>query len=127
MLELGFQYNNDVLSIHDIAQKQNIPKRYLEQLLLMLRKAGLTMSIRGKKGGYRLAKTPAIISVADIFKAVEGSNNIVPTTKISKKNDPMLFVWSSLQKSFESTLNSITLECLIKKRKEIDKVLTYSI
>jgi Rrf2 family protein len=58
--------------IADIARRQDIPRRFLENILLELRKHGLVVSHRGKAGGYALARTPDLINFADIIRAVDG-------------------------------------------------------
>jgi Rrf2 family protein len=61
-----------MLSIQEIARRENIPKKFLEQVLLALNKAGLVQSVRGKAGGYVLRGTPESITLGDIVRAVEG-------------------------------------------------------
>jgi Rrf2 family protein len=58
--------------IQDVARRQGIPQRYLEQVLLLLKRAGFLDSKRGSTGGYRLARSPGAISVGDVLRAVEG-------------------------------------------------------
>jgi Rrf2 family protein len=60
------------VAIQDVARRQGIPQRYLEQVLLLLKRAGFLDSKRGSAGGYRLARPPEAISVGDILRAVEG-------------------------------------------------------
>jgi Rrf2 family protein len=59
----------------DIAEAQGIPKRYLTQILLHLKAAGLVHSVRGSVGGYQLARMPDQITVADVITAVDGRND----------------------------------------------------
>ncbi len=61
-----------VLSIQEIAGQANIPKKFLEQVLLALKKAGLVHSSRGKAGGYTLQAAPDRVTLGDIIQAVEG-------------------------------------------------------
>ena len=61
-----------VLSIQEIADQENIPKKFLEQVLLALKKAGLVHSSRGKAGGYTLQAAPARVTLGDIIQAVDG-------------------------------------------------------
>ena len=61
-----------MLSIQDIAQRENIPKKFLEQVLLALNKAGIVQSLRGKAGGYALRGAPAAITLGDVVRAVDG-------------------------------------------------------
>ena len=77
ILELASQYNEEPLQIKTIARRQNISRKYLEQLIATLKTAGLVRSIRGPKGGYLLAKSPASITLYDLFKTLEGAGAIV--------------------------------------------------
>ncbi|MFH1347500.1 MAG: Rrf2 family transcriptional regulator [Candidatus Margulisiibacteriota bacterium] len=69
MLELALKYGGGPIQIADIAKNQKIPIRYLEQLLLVLKRRGVVASTRGKHGGYSLAKHPSDIAVLEIIEA----------------------------------------------------------
>ena len=73
MQELAMNYNRGPLFIEAIAQRQQIPVRYLEQLLLILKRAGFLESKRGVKGGYYLAKPPSQITLGQIVRLMDGS------------------------------------------------------
>jgi Rrf2 family protein len=76
MLELAESYGNgETLQIQQIAAAQNIPDRYLEQLLATLRRAGLIVSERGKKGGYLLARAPWKITLLDSVNCMDGEES----------------------------------------------------
>lgn len=66
--------------IADIARRQNIPRRFLENILLELRKHGLVVSHRGKMGGYALARAPDLITFADVIRAIDGPLALTPCT-----------------------------------------------
>jgi Rrf2 family protein len=66
--------------IGDIARRQDIPRRFLENILLELRKDGLVVSHRGKHGGYALARTPQKISFADVIRVIDGPLAFTPCT-----------------------------------------------
>ena len=72
LLVLGMNRGPEVVRIRDIAQQQNIPRRFLEQILNDLKSAGFVQSRRGVAGGYRLQRDPAEISLADIIRHLEG-------------------------------------------------------
>ncbi len=61
-----------MMSIQELAQQERIPKKFLEQVLLALKKAGILQSSRGKTGGYSLGMTPADVSLGDVLRAVDG-------------------------------------------------------
>lgn len=68
------------LFIGDIAARQDIPRRFLENILLELRKHGLVVSHRGKSGGYALARAPDLITFADVIRAIDGPVALTPCT-----------------------------------------------
>ena len=127
VLELAINYGSEVVSIHDIAEKEGIPKRYLEHLLLGLKQGGIVDSVRGKAGGYALAKRPEDITALDIMNAVEGTVNIIPKTNRNLGKSVINDVWQSLQVAVTEVLSSITLDDLVNKRRKAEKTLTYSI
>ena len=120
-------YGKGTSNIYEIAKKQNIPKRYLEHLLLALKKYGLVDSLRGKSGGYKLVKRPKNIKLGDIIRAVEGSVDILPKSQVETKKDIVTDVWGSIQVAIENVLDSITLENLVAKKRRAEKTLTYYI
>jgi Rrf2 family cysteine metabolism transcriptional repressor len=72
VLYLALQYPG-VLTIHDIAQRHHIPLKYLEQILLELKRGGVLESKRGVNGGYTLARAPEEISVGEVLRIVDGA------------------------------------------------------
>jgi Rrf2 family protein len=72
VLDLALQRHRAVVPIQEIAERQHIPQRYLEQVLLSLKRAGLLGSRRGSAGGYHLTRPPEEITVGAVLRAVEG-------------------------------------------------------
>jgi len=73
LIELaGVHATGGTLQVGEIARRQGIPDRYLEQMLTSLRKAGILRSIRGPRGGFQLARQPAKVTVADVLACLEG-------------------------------------------------------
>jgi Rrf2 family protein len=83
MLVLGLNYGPSVVRIQKISQEQNIPKRFLEQILNELKSAGLVQSRRGAAGGYRLARRPEEITLAAIVRHIEGA--LAPVSCVSER------------------------------------------
>ena len=83
LLVLGLKYEQGVVRIQSISEEQNIPKRFLEQILNDLKSAGLVQSRRGVAGGYRLARAPEQISLAAIVRQVEGA--LAPVSCVSER------------------------------------------
>ena len=75
LIELAIDHDrgNTVTLINDVAKRKDIPQKYLEQILLSLRNAGILVSKRGVGGGYSLSKSPENISLGEIIRAVEGT------------------------------------------------------
>ncbi len=73
MLDLALHRDRDLIPIQEIAAREAIPQRYLEQVLLSLKRAGLLTSKRGSSGGYHLTKAPEEITVGAVLRAVEGT------------------------------------------------------
>lgn len=69
---LGAATGAEVLSIQTIARQERIPRKFLEQVLLALKKAGVVQSSRGKGGGYTLRAAPAQVTLGDIIRAIDG-------------------------------------------------------
>ncbi|SRR6266550_622301 len=83
LLVLGLNYEQGVVRIQRISEQQNIPKRFLEQILNDLKSAGMVQSRRGVAGGYRLAKRPEQISLASVVRHVEGA--LAPVSCVSER------------------------------------------
>ena len=83
LLVLGLEYELSVISIQAISRQQNIPKRFLEQILNDLKSAGLVQSRRGVAGGYRLARPPQEISLASVIRHIEGA--LAPVSCVSQR------------------------------------------
>lgn len=132
LLELTNHYGQEQpLQIKHIAQSQNIPDRYLEQLLIALKKYGLVKSQRGAKGGYILAKEPWQINMLEIMRAVEGNDPFLPrktqNQPISSHLAVILDVWQSAQTAAELVLKECTLKTLseMEKQKRNQAVMYY--
>jgi len=83
LLVLGLHYDQPVVRIQAISEHQNIPKRFLEQILNDLKSAGIVQSRRGVSGGYRLAKKPEEITLAAVVRHIEGA--LAPVSCVSER------------------------------------------
>jgi Rrf2 family cysteine metabolism transcriptional repressor len=125
VLDMALYSQNGPAQVKEIARRQAIPERFLEQVMASLRKAGLVESVRGAQGGYLLAYPPTQISLADIIQAVEGP--IAPMKCVSEKAQNscnradlcvVRDVWREVQTSIVNALNSITVEEMCKKKRK---------
>jgi Rrf2 family cysteine metabolism transcriptional repressor len=82
LIDLSEHYDMGLIKIREITLRNNIPKKYLEQILLILRGAGYVKSMSGSKGGYALAKGPSKISLAEIIRLMDGA--LAPVASASK-------------------------------------------
>ena len=105
----------DSMKVEAIAEAQGIPPRFLENILVSLRRAGLAQSRRGADGGYRLARPPSRISVADVIRAADGPlanvQGVRPEDVSYEGNAASLQeVWIAVRASLRSVLEEVTLE-----------------
>lgn len=116
MYDLALHYGNEPISLKSIAQRQGISEYYLEQLMAILKKAGLVRSIRGAYGGYLLSRKPSEITVGDVLRALEGPIGLVdcaleqePIKCLRYDNCITRIVWEKIRDSIIKTIDSITL------------------
>ena len=83
LIVLGLNYSDSVVRIQTISAAQNIPKRFLEQILNDLKAAGILESRRGITGGYRLRRPPEEISLAEVVRLIEGP--LAPVSCVSER------------------------------------------
>ncbi|NJR66210.1 MAG: RrF2 family transcriptional regulator [Leptolyngbyaceae cyanobacterium CRU_2_3] len=115
LLDLSLQTRHQPTSVRSIGQRQDIPSPYLEKLLIELRRAGLVESVRGAQGGYRLARSPAHISLGQILEAVGETVAPLPhhSAEVEQAEDWVtLTLWHHLHQKLKEALYAITLEDL---------------
>ena len=115
MYDLAVNYGDGPQSIKCIAERQNIPEAYLEQLIAMLRRAKLVISNRGAQGGYRLAREPKEITVGDVLRALEGGLNLVDCLEEEDTCGkscacPSRIVWMKVRDGLNQVVDGITLQ-----------------
>jgi Rrf2 family protein len=131
MLGLAFNHGDpQPIHIKSIADSQGISMRFLVQILLQLKTAGLVASVRGASGGYQLARSPEAITLADIINAIDDSS-VTPRVALSDANrtptvEVLLDVWQEIRAEEQRMLESITLTELLRRTQEHD-ALTYHI
>lgn len=119
-------HEDDAVSIQSIADRQGISESYLEQLVRLLKKAGLVTSVRGAGGGYRLAKPASEISVGDILRALEGNLDAVSCAALQEESGcegadccVTKFVWKKINDAITQTVDGIWLEELVRDSKAV--------
>ena len=122
MIDLALQPGDKPVLLREVARRQEISSRYLEQLILNLKTAGLVKSIRGAKGGFILGRPAEDITLLEIFKASEGSLSIVECLedvsfckrcKMCVSRD----LWLEMKESMEEILNRWTLAKLAEQQR----------
>ncbi|MBR8835681.1 MAG: Rrf2 family transcriptional regulator [Stigonema ocellatum SAG 48.90 = DSM 106950] len=120
LLELAIHYQSgEPLQIRQIAAQQNIPDRYLEQLLATLRRGGIVKSQRGSKGGYLLAREPRKITVFEVLGCLEGLDVQTPSDDLNPKTVESAVIeeiWLEARQASNSVLQHYTLADLCEKR-----------
>lgn len=131
MLDLALHSGNGCVALKDIAKRQNISEKYLWQVIAPLKSAGLIHSVRGARGGYRLAKTPSQVTVRDIVATLEGPSTFVecigsPNTCPRAATCAARDMWTELEEALAKAMDGITLDDLIEKHKRKESASTYN-
>ncbi len=132
IIDLALYSHQAPVQSAQIAERQNIPKQYLDQLLLAMKKAGLVESSRGRQGGYQLARPARHINLLQVVRALEGSIDSAglfrrdgatkePTREILKD------LWSEILSHASEVLRKTTIDEVCEKRKKLDPQIMYYI
>lgn len=108
-----------VLQVGEIAQRQSIPDRYLEQMLTALRRSHILRSLRGPKGGYQLARPPAQVKLAEIVACLEGEPEPAASTRQSPEFQVLAHLEAQLHEARQRLLQETTLQDLLDQRNSI--------
>jgi len=114
--------SGEALRVQDLASEQNIPANYLVQILIELKAQGIARSVRGKEGGYLLARTPAEISLGDVLRAVHGTVFDTPALSDPDCAPELRGAWLRLQKTVEGAAESITFQQLLDESTAKEKM-----
>jgi Rrf2 family transcriptional regulator, cysteine metabolism repressor len=130
LVDLALQPEGEAVQAVQIANRQGIPKQYLDQLMLMLRKAGLVDSVRGRQGGYRLARPSRTITLLDVVVALEGpvrNTNFVSRPRKHGVHGVLKTVWDTLTENEIDTLRGKTIEDVCREHQQFSTTLSYEI
>jgi Rrf2 family protein len=125
VFELATHPPQQRVQAREIAARQQIPLRFLQQILTQLKKADLVKSVHGPAGGYALEKSADEITLKDVMAAVEGEvlffdPGLSSNTSITK-------VWMEIEEYFQEKLESISIQDLIRRKIQEDEVIVYHI
>lgn len=110
-VDLGEHYQDDFISLVDIANRKDVSKKFLEQIVIPYKKAGLLIGSRGNQGGYKLARAPHLITLKDIIEVSENS-------LFEKQNEGNLIkeILKGMDQRIDEYFSSITLSSLVDKQ-----------
>ena len=116
LVDLAVFSEHGHVALHEIAARQEISLKYLEQDFSVLRRAGIVRSVKGAQGGYLLAKTPSVIRISDIVSVLEGDLLLIEIDE-PEQTDIRSFltqrVWTKLNENVSSSLCVLTLADLV--------------
>lgn len=128
MADIAEHQKDGYVTLRDVAQRQDISKKYLEQIALHISQAGMLRAVRGYQGGYMLARPASDYTVHSILQVVEGS--MAPVTCLQQQPNACerceicqtLPVWQGLEKLIHDYLSDITLEDVVEHRVPVPEV-----
>ena len=120
MIDLAEHRSGEFISLKEIAQRQEISEKYLEQIISVLNKAGFVKSVRGSQGGYLLKKTPEEYTVGMILRQTEGDLMSLSsdTSNEMEKASVINRVWDKMGKAVNDIVDNITLQDLLDWEEE---------
>lgn len=129
VVELAKYYGKGPLSVSQISKNQSIPVKYLEQLIIPLKRARLIKSVRGPKGGHMLAEPPDRINVWDVVRLLEAKFSFVDCLSDTEACDhvgdcPVRPVWGKAYQAMIQVFKETTLEDLIKAPDGLEEIAT---
>lgn len=125
MVDLAQHYVDGPVPLTEIAKRQDLSAKYLEQLIILLKGAGLIRSTRGRRGGYTLARKPEEISVGQIVEILEGGLDLVDCVTEPELCDrspecPTRQIWAGMSDLLKKQLFSITLKDVTQSETPIE-------
>ena len=129
LAELAQAYPTSAVSLRDVAEQQMLSVKYLEQIMMSLKSAGLVESVRGARGGYGLARPPADISIRDIYRALDGTVSLTecvdePARCPVHETCPTRDLWADISGAISEKLGSTTLQDIVAKMESKAQALT---
>ena len=124
LITLAEEYGKGPISLKRISQEQVISMKYLENIMRLFINAGMVMSVKGKSGGFILAKAPNVIKMGDVVQVAEGV--VMPVHCIADSSKcprvltcPAKYMWKDLQEGIFSNLNTKTLQDLVETKNRL--------
>ena len=114
--------NESAMRVDDLAAAQSVPANYLVQILIELKAKGIAKSVRGKEGGYLLARPPAEISLGDVLRAVHGEVFDTPALTDTNCAPELRAAWQRLKSALDAAADKITFQQLLDESAEKEKM-----
>lgn len=118
ILDLAQNERSGLVQVKDIATRQHIPLRFLEQIFQALKRAGLVDSKRGPRGGFMLARRADEVRLGDVLRAVEGPV-VLGTNKRKKDDDVADAVLADLSRSVEQCFDGVTIQDIVARGERV--------
>jgi Rrf2 family protein len=121
MIDVAMHGTDTPVQAGDIHRRQGIDEHFVSQILLMLRRAGLIESLRGRQGGHRLARAATLITMLDIVEALEGSDESRERPHTSGLIEALVVrhVWNDTREQARAALRAVTLSELCERRMQL--------
>ncbi|MCX7614937.1 MAG: RrF2 family transcriptional regulator [Clostridiales bacterium] len=128
MLDLAMNNTGEYVTIKSISERQSISDKYLEQIIIVLSRAGFVKSTRGAQGGYKLSRSPEEYTVGSILRLIEGS--LVPVACMEDEPNQCprcdkcvtIDIWQQIYEAINNVVDHITLADLVKKQQDKLKI-----
>lgn len=133
VLDLALHYGKELVTIHDIAKRIDAPVKFLEQVLLELKRGGFVESRRGKVGGFLLSKAPDKITVGDVIQFVDGSMEPIACVKEKYSSCKDVYkcvfrkIWQNVYEATSGIVDGITFQDLVLQAGAAQRTSEYSI
>jgi Rrf2 family protein len=114
--------SDEPVTVEELAQEQSVPPNYLVQILIELKAQKIVKSVRGKSGGYLLARAPSEISLGDVLRSVHGQVFDTPALSDNNCAAELRKAWSKLRDAMETTADEITFQQLIEEAAAKEKM-----
>ena len=114
--------SGESVRVEDLAEEQGIPPGYLVQILIELKAQKIVKSVRGKGGGYQLARPPSEITLADVLRTAHGQVFDSPALNDPHCPPELRSAWTKLQKAVDDSASSITLQSLLDEATDKEKM-----
>lgn len=127
ILDLAYQYKHKtVVPLSDISKRQDTPEKYLEQIMLILKKTGIVGSKRGKGGGFFLVKSPKDITLGEVVRVIEGPIEPIACADcnyeadcIDEKHCAFREVWTKVSNEISEIVDNITFQDIMQRTDEL--------